>query len=395
VCYTRFFVGPPKGDDRRKVGPEHKEFVETHNTFACRFYDRFAHYSPCEQPSLVGPVTITPSKTEFVVVLDKDGNVPAAYPLLKFDIQGPPNLQVDVQVARRHSHLFSASPGLSGSWDKSKAPKERRAEDRFSSWTNGDTSLRLDGSGKASYEMPLEWWRDLGRQDFANFDTMDVFYRAIAFPDPAGPLSFSTPDNDTSTAIITIRNNLTSFTVTDLGYIEGGIRKSIRMEFKVREVNTTDMYTIVQWMQGSFNIWDAAKNLSHGTHLLYDIVHEGNFPDFTIDRLHTDPRYWDGVYTISDGGKKATATDAPGGLIQPGFTHEYAHIDFETRLHLNFEVPATVHITRKDGSPPVFGVVTGIIDPPEPIILKKETWNTRVLQAPGGAVTHPDTFAGP
>jgi peptidoglycan hydrolase-like protein with peptidoglycan-binding domain len=53
-CRDRFF-GPPKtGDQRRAAGPARREFSQTSDTFACRFYDRIARFSPCESPA--GPV---------------------------------------------------------------------------------------------------------------------------------------------------------------------------------------------------------------------------------------------------------------------------------------------------------------------------------------------------
>ena len=83
----------------------------------------------------------------------------------------------------------------------------------------------------------------------------------------------------------------------------------------------------------------------------------------------------------------------------PTPSHLFASVDFETRLHLNFEVPAAVTVTRKDGSAPVFGVVAGKLDDPQPVTLAARTWNVRILQtrqADGTvAVTHPATFAGP
>ncbi|MGZ5136265.1 MAG: OmpA family protein, partial [Burkholderiales bacterium] len=55
-CFKRFF-GPPKtGNERRKPGPERREFAKTLDTFACRFYDRVARLSPCELP--VPPVVL-------------------------------------------------------------------------------------------------------------------------------------------------------------------------------------------------------------------------------------------------------------------------------------------------------------------------------------------------
>lgn len=47
-CRKRFFVNPP-GDQRRASGAERKQFEETKDTFACRFYDRIARLSPCEK----------------------------------------------------------------------------------------------------------------------------------------------------------------------------------------------------------------------------------------------------------------------------------------------------------------------------------------------------------
>ena len=62
-----------------------------------------------------------------------------------------------------------------------------------------------------------------------------------------------------------------------------------------------------------------------------------------------------------------------------GYTHVFIHLDFETYVHLNFEVPVAVTIIRKDGSPPVYGVVTGVI--PDPAAVPP--------------VSHPAIFAGP
>jgi hypothetical protein len=49
ACKKRFF-GPPKtGDQRITPGSERREYPTTHDTFACRFYDRVARLSPCER----------------------------------------------------------------------------------------------------------------------------------------------------------------------------------------------------------------------------------------------------------------------------------------------------------------------------------------------------------
>lgn len=45
ACSAAFW---PDGDARRKNGDELREYKTTHDTMACRFYDRFARRSPCE-----------------------------------------------------------------------------------------------------------------------------------------------------------------------------------------------------------------------------------------------------------------------------------------------------------------------------------------------------------
>jgi hypothetical protein len=46
ACKKAFW---PDGDDRRTNGPELRLYEDTHDTMACRFYDRFAMRSPCER----------------------------------------------------------------------------------------------------------------------------------------------------------------------------------------------------------------------------------------------------------------------------------------------------------------------------------------------------------
>ena len=337
-------------------------------------------------------------------MLDKSGNPWTDYPILEFEIKnGPPNHLIDVQVARRHSNALSGGPGLPGAWDKSKSPKDRLWQRAFSSWSNGETSLKLDDKGEATYKMPLDWWKDLARIPWRKFVTTKMYHRVLAFPDAAAKsIVYSTEDGqDASAPHVPIHNNLKDFRVVDLGYVAGGVRKAARVQFTVREAHTTDMYTIVQWMQGSFRMWGGPD--TYASHSLYAITHEGNFPDWTVDSLTTNPRpsFFGGGAgpNVSADGRTARGTDEPGGAMFAGYTHDYTLLDFETRVHLNFEVPATVTITRQDGSPPVYGVITGVIAPPEPLVLDSETWEARILQVRDttGSVTvsHPDTFAGP
>lgn len=45
ACKAQFW---PDGDTRRQAGDDERKYVATHDTMACRFYDRFARRSPCE-----------------------------------------------------------------------------------------------------------------------------------------------------------------------------------------------------------------------------------------------------------------------------------------------------------------------------------------------------------
>jgi hypothetical protein len=344
---------------------------------------------------LHGNLQIAAVHDAYTVVLDKTGNPPGAFPILEFNItNGPPNHLFDVQLSRAGGDP-SGGPGLGGSWVEADGRDARMSRQVFSSWSNGAHTLRLDGSGNGSFKMPLEWWRDQARQKRSDFTEFTYQCRAVAFKD--GPTAVCT---EAPAVSVKVRNNLVDYKLVDNGYIDANATKSIRMEFKVREANTTEMYTFVQWMQGSDPQWKGSPPVqSYPTHQLYNITHDYNFPDFTIDRLRMDPRYHDGTYTITDGGLTASSTDAPGGSINAGYSHDYNSLDFETRVHLNFEVPATVTIIRKDGAPPVYGVVTGKLADPQPIIMDSATWNIRILQVrqPDGSVTvtHPNTFAGP
>ena len=132
------------------------------------------------------PLTITPKKTDYTVVLDKTGATPAAQPILTFDIKGPPNWYFDVQLSRKDSNKLGEGPGLTGAWDSSKTREVRRDTKLFSSWSNGEKTLKLDGSGKASYSAPLEWWKDQARRPRKDFDSEDIFYRVVASADSSG-----------------------------------------------------------------------------------------------------------------------------------------------------------------------------------------------------------------
>jgi hypothetical protein len=55
ACTKRFFAD---GDARRSAGAVRRNFSDTKDTFACRFYDRLAHDSPCEIPRQVVTIDV-------------------------------------------------------------------------------------------------------------------------------------------------------------------------------------------------------------------------------------------------------------------------------------------------------------------------------------------------
>jgi hypothetical protein len=64
-CHARFFSD---ADDRRAPGDAQREYRKTRDTFACRFYDRFARRSPCE-------VGMGDSQWLIITLLDMDHNI--------------------------------------------------------------------------------------------------------------------------------------------------------------------------------------------------------------------------------------------------------------------------------------------------------------------------------
>ena len=75
----------------------------------------------------------------------------------------------------------------------------RLSQETFSSHTNGDI-ITLDGTGKGTYDMPDDWWKDLARLPRADFDEMDVFYRVVAsLPGTNSPM-WSVGDGDPGAA---------------------------------------------------------------------------------------------------------------------------------------------------------------------------------------------------
>ncbi|MGM5629766.1 DUF4280 domain-containing protein [Apibacter raozihei] len=340
-------------------------------------------------------IQIKARQNEYTVVLKKDGTLfNALYPNLEFDIsEGTPGEFIDIQVVKIDKKLLKNTVGIAGSWDKNNLPKDRVPVKTFSSYTNGDTALKLDASGKASYTMPLDWWRDLARQPLSDFTSMKIYFKVLSFQ------AASSVKQESLVKSVEISNNLVSLEIDVNLYAtnSSGIQiKDFSADFTVKEPNTTEMYTFVQWKKGGRERWDAAKRMTRPTVRDYNQRHISHYPDWTLDRIGLNPRYADGVYSISNGGKTATLKDKPSSDIASAtMPWAYTHIDFETRVHLNLDVPDVLTVINLTG-----GNIKGIIPPPEPLTLKNVFWESRILQiwnatTTSSIVTHPAIYTGP
>ena len=140
-----------------------------------------AHTTEVKLP-LQATIQIAATKAEYTVVLDKDGAAPAAFPMLVFSItKGPPNHLFDVQLSRDGAASFTGGPGLANSWVQADGRDARMNRHVFSSWANGQKTLKLDGSGNATFAMPLEWWRDQARHKLTDFTNFTYSFRVVAF----------------------------------------------------------------------------------------------------------------------------------------------------------------------------------------------------------------------
>jgi hypothetical protein len=68
-CKQRFWSDAER---RRRFGPERRAYEDTHDTFACRFYDRLAGNSPCEHPGHVDLLIIRLVDTEGIAMANLD-----------------------------------------------------------------------------------------------------------------------------------------------------------------------------------------------------------------------------------------------------------------------------------------------------------------------------------
>lgn len=352
------------------------------------------------------PVTIKPIAGEFTVVLDGNGAALPGYPILTFDITGPPGWFFEVQV--KHSDLaFMEGPGIALSWIASQDPGVRVRSLTFSSWSSGETALRLDGSGNARYTMPLEWWKDQARQWQGDFQSDPYFYRALAFPDSSGKKArFSTPNGKPGPAV-TLHNNLVSFSqpinVDSDSYYNTGYgahaENVVANRLVVKEADTWDMYCVVQWMRIIGRSRAPDGTITPLRVKLYGFSRWTNWPsEWSIDMdAGLDPRYRRNDRPDFHDHHSATVIDKPGSpVLPPNREAEFFYVDFETKAYLNCDIAGkNIQIKKQVGSPPVYDEIVGVLPDPQPAVLAVIEWKTRILihrnpHATVLDVSHPD-----
>jgi hypothetical protein len=72
----------------------------------------------------------------------------------------------------------------------------------------------LDASGKATYKMPLDWWRDLARQPLSQFTTMKIYFKVLSFQNS------STIKEESLASNVDVSNNLKSLQIAMNRYIK-------------------------------------------------------------------------------------------------------------------------------------------------------------------------------
>src|SRR5262249_45278578 len=159
----------------------------------------------------------------------------------------------------------------------------------FSTWSNGENTLTLDGAGKAKYTMPQDWWRDQARQRRKDFTTTPYFFRALAFQDKSGTgARFSTPLGKRPPAVRG-HNNLANFDISE-SYDAREPVKHARFTLTTREDDTWRMYCFVQWTKGEVKVKTISGNVHFANENSYGISHEADIPEWSIDALRMDPR---------------------------------------------------------------------------------------------------------
>ena len=105
--------------------------------------------------------------------------------------------------------------------------------------------------------------------------------------------------------------------------------------------------------------------------------HICHYLEWTLDRINLNPTYGDGVYPISIGGKTATIKkQSSSQSVNSKFPWACANIDFDTRIHLNFDVPDAITVIHLPDN-----TIKGAIPSPEPLPLANIFWNARIMQS--------------
>jgi peptidoglycan/xylan/chitin deacetylase (PgdA/CDA1 family) len=201
-------------------------------------------------------IKIKARKSNYIVML-KEGKEVAAHPILDFEISdGPPNHLIDIQLSCDSAKGLSEGPGLPGSWDKAAQPEDRLGKTIFSSWSNGEKSLKLDRSGKAKYKMPMEWWHDFARTPQGQFDKKIFSYRVLAMDDGVSkPCAKSAPDTDDSAPKVELQKTTLDLTFDDgpdpiltpkILDILGDKRNNIKATFFVQGQNAKNYPKLIQ-----------------------------------------------------------------------------------------------------------------------------------------------------
>ncbi len=202
-CKARFWRN---GEDRRKVQAERREFADTKNTFACRFYHRLTVSSPCES---TGPITPTTLYLKLVSVDDhfapSTENLDIQYSIIGFAGRSV-KLTIEAQnydTAVVFEHELTDDEKLDGdktySWDGKLTAGARNG--RYATPLMGPYLVRLTGDDGTDETLPFK-----------------ILYHSLALD-----WGKHTPD-ETEPAD---QNKLVQYKLDDLGYDGGPVDGNI------------------------------------------------------------------------------------------------------------------------------------------------------------------------
>jgi hypothetical protein len=158
ACKKRFFAN---GEQRRTpAAAARREFAKTHDTFACRFYDRIAHLSPCESPVPPVPLLLkltkvddhfAPSVENLDFVYNIGGLAGRAVKLriLAENYKGNTCLERDLTAEEKKD-----ASGKPLTWDGKCTTGDRK--DRFATPLMGPFKVQLFADDKLKDELPFK-----------------------------------------------------------------------------------------------------------------------------------------------------------------------------------------------------------------------------------------------